>query len=61
VFAQEALFTRVSQDERYEAKAFIDTFVYRAVDVVGAQVEGLLGRKPTGQAPRVERADRPSE
>ena len=26
------------------AKAFIDTFVYRAGDVIGAQTEGLLGR-----------------
>ncbi|PZQ10842.1 MAG: MFS transporter [Rhodanobacter denitrificans] len=42
--AREALFTVVSREEKYKAKAFIDTFVYRAGDVVGAQVEGVLGR-----------------
>lgn len=42
--AREALFTVVSREEKYKAKAFIDTFVYRAGDVVGAQVEGALGR-----------------
>src|SRR5690606_7590586 len=31
--ARETLFTRVSRAERYKAKAFIDTFVYRAGDV----------------------------
>src|SRR5690606_16158397 len=34
--ARETLFTTVSRAERYKAKAFIDTFVYRAGDVVGA-------------------------
>jgi len=42
--AREALFTVVSREEKYKAKAFIDTFVYRSGDVVGAQVEGVLGR-----------------
>ena len=42
--ARESLFTVVSREEKYKAKAFIDTFVYRAGDVVGAQVEGVLGR-----------------
>ena len=42
--AREALFTVVSREEKYKAKAFIDTFVYRSGDVLGAQVEGLLGR-----------------
>src|SRR5690606_18135725 len=42
--AREALFPVVSREEKYKAKAFIDTFVYRAGDVVGAQVEGALGR-----------------
>jgi AAA family ATP:ADP antiporter len=42
--AREALFTVVSREDKYKAKAFIDTFVYRAGDVVGAQTEGLLGR-----------------
>ena len=48
--ARETLFTRVSRAERYKAKAFIDTFVYRAGDVVGAQTEGLLGRLGMGLA-----------
>ena len=42
--AREALFTVIGREEKYKAKAFIDTFVYRAGDVVGAQVEGALGR-----------------
>jgi AAA family ATP:ADP antiporter len=48
--ARETLFTRVSRAERYKAKAFIDTFVYRAGDVAGAQTEGLLGRLGMGLA-----------
>ncbi|HEX6296980.1 MAG TPA: MFS transporter [Burkholderiales bacterium] len=40
--ARETLFTIVPRTDRYKAKAFIDTFVYRAGDVVGAQTEGLL-------------------
>jgi hypothetical protein len=46
--ARETLFTTVSRADRYKAKAFIDTFVYRAGDVVGAQTEGLLGRLGMG-------------
>ncbi|QCO67050.1 MFS transporter [Luteimonas yindakuii] len=42
--AREALFTVVAREDKYKAKAFIDTFVYRAGDVVGAQTEGALGR-----------------
>lgn len=42
--AREALFTVISREDKYKAKAFIDTFVYRTGDVVGAQVEGALGR-----------------
>lgn len=42
--AREALFTVVSREEKYKAKAFVDTFMYRAGDVVGAQAEGGLGR-----------------
>ncbi|MEX2163985.1 MAG: MFS transporter [Sulfuricaulis sp.] len=34
--ARETLFTIVPRADRYKAKAFIDTFVYRAGDVVGA-------------------------
>ena len=42
--AREALFTVISREDKYKAKAFIDTFVYRAGDVVGAGTEGALGR-----------------
>jgi ATP:ADP antiporter, AAA family len=42
--ARETLFTVVSREDKYKAKAFIDTFVYRGGDVVGAWTEGLLGR-----------------
>ncbi len=48
--SRETLFTTVSRADRYKAKAFIDTFVYRAGDVVGAQTEGLLGRLGMGLA-----------
>ena len=48
--ARETLFTVVPRAERYKAKAFIDTFVYRAGDVIGAQAEGLLGRLGMGVA-----------
>lgn len=42
--AREALFTVVDREDKYKAKALIDTFVYRSGDVVGAQTEGVLGR-----------------
>ncbi len=42
--AREALFTVVSREDKYKSKAFIDTFLYRAGDVIGAQTEGVLGR-----------------
>ncbi|MET0329539.1 MAG: MFS transporter [Luteimonas sp.] len=42
--ARETLFTVVDREDKYKAKAFIDTFVYRVGDVVGAQTEGVLGR-----------------
>jgi AAA family ATP:ADP antiporter len=48
--ARETLFTVVSREEKYKAKAFIDTFGYRAGDAVGAQTEGLLGRLGMGLA-----------
>jgi AAA family ATP:ADP antiporter len=41
---RETLFTVVSREDKYKSKAFTDTFVYRAGDVVGAWTEGLLGR-----------------
>jgi AAA family ATP:ADP antiporter len=40
--ARETLFTVVSRADKYKSKSFIDTFVYRGGDVVGAQVEGML-------------------
>jgi AAA family ATP:ADP antiporter len=46
--ARETLFTVVPREDKYKAKAFIDTFVYRGGDVIGAQVEGLLGRVAAG-------------
>jgi len=42
--AREALFTVVDREDKYKAKALIDTFVYRAGDVAGAQLEGVLGK-----------------
>jgi len=48
--ARETLYTVSSREDKYKAKAFIDTFVYRGGDVVGAQVEGLLGRLGMGLA-----------
>ena len=48
--ARETLFTVLSREDKYKAKAFIDTFVYRGGDVVGAQLEGLLGRLGMGLA-----------
>jgi ATP:ADP antiporter, AAA family len=49
--ARETLFTVVSREDRYKSKAFIDTFVYRGGDVLGAQTEGLLARLAAGTAP----------
>jgi AAA family ATP:ADP antiporter len=46
--ARETLFTVVPREDKYKSKAFIDTFVYRGGDVVGAQVEGSLGRLGAG-------------
>lgn len=48
--ARETLFTAVSRTERYKAKSFIDTFVYRSGDVAGAQTEGALTRLGMGLA-----------
>ena len=42
--ARETLFTVVTREEKYKAKALIDTFVYRTGDALGAQTEGLLGK-----------------
>jgi AAA family ATP:ADP antiporter len=46
--ARETLFTVVSREDKYKAKAFIDTFVYRGGDVLGAQTEGVLTRLGMG-------------
>jgi ATP:ADP antiporter, AAA family len=48
--ARETLYTVTSREDKYKSKAFIDTFVYRGGDVVGAQVEGFLGRLGMGLA-----------
>lgn len=48
--ARETLYTVVDREDKYKSKAFIDTFGYRGGDVVGAQVEGLLGRLGMGLA-----------
>ena len=48
--ARETLFTVVPRSDRYKAKAFIDTFIYRGGDVIGAQTEGLLSRLGMGLA-----------
>src|SRR5690606_23271787 len=48
--ARETLLTVVSPEEKYKAKALIDTFVYRVGDVAGAQLEGALGRLGMGLA-----------
>jgi len=40
--ARESLFTVVDTESRYKAKSFIDTFVYRGGDAIGAAGFGLL-------------------
>jgi AAA family ATP:ADP antiporter len=41
--ARETLFTVVPRDDKYKAKGFIDTFVYRAGDALGAGADWSLG------------------
>jgi len=51
--AREVLFTVVSREEKYSAKSFIDTFVYRSGDALGALADRLvaaLGLGPVGFA-----------
>jgi AAA family ATP:ADP antiporter len=51
--AREVLFTVVSREEKYSAKSFIDTFVYRSGDAIGALADrlvALLGLGPAGFA-----------
>jgi AAA family ATP:ADP antiporter len=40
--ARETLFTVVSREDKYKSKAFTDTFVYRAGDVLGSKTEEIL-------------------
>jgi ATP:ADP antiporter, AAA family len=42
--ARETLFTVVALEDKYKAKSFTDTFVYRGGDAIGAWTDGLLGR-----------------
>jgi ATP:ADP antiporter, AAA family len=42
--AMEVLFTVVSREEKYKAKSFIETFVYRAGDQIAAWIYGGLDR-----------------
>ncbi len=39
---REVLFTTVRREDKYKAKSFIDTFVYRAGDAIGALAEGAF-------------------
>jgi AAA family ATP:ADP antiporter len=41
--AREVLFTVVSREDKYKAKSFIDTFIYRAGDQIGAWSTPALG------------------
>ena len=47
---REVLFTAVPREDKYKAKSFIDTFVYRAGDQVGAWSYALLGGLGLGVA-----------
>ena len=40
--AREVLFTVVPREEKYTAKSFIDTFVYRSGDALGALADRLV-------------------
>jgi AAA family ATP:ADP antiporter len=48
--ARETLFTVVAREDKYKAKALIDTFGYRAGDALGAMSEGILGKLGMGLA-----------
>jgi AAA family ATP:ADP antiporter len=48
--SREILFTMVSREEKYKAKSFIDTVVYRGGDVVGGWMEGGLSALGLGVA-----------
>lgn len=46
--ARETLYTVISREDKYKSKAFVDTFVYRGGDVIGAQLEGGIVRLGMG-------------
>jgi AAA family ATP:ADP antiporter len=48
--AREVLFTVVSREDKYKAKSFIDTFIYRAGDQIGAWSSPALGWLGLGMA-----------
>src|SRR5690606_10288169 len=48
--AREILFTTVSREDKYKAKTFIDTFVYRTGDQIGAWSYAVLGALGLGVA-----------
>ena len=47
---REVLFTVVAREDKYKAKSFIDTVMYRAGDQLGAWSWGLLGAVGLGEA-----------
>ncbi len=48
--ARETLYTTVPLDQKYKAKSFIDTFVYRGGDALGAGIFDALARAGLGLA-----------
>jgi ATP:ADP antiporter, AAA family len=46
--AREVLFTRVTREERYKSKSFLDTVVYRGGDAISGSVEGGLNAAGLG-------------
>ncbi|MFO0875217.1 MAG: Npt1/Npt2 family nucleotide transporter [Phycisphaerales bacterium] len=48
--AREALFTVLSADDKYKTKAFIDTFVYRTGDAIGAWAPRAVAKLATTPA-----------
>ncbi|MBK7703655.1 MAG: MFS transporter [bacterium] len=48
--ARETLFTVVSREQRFKSKSFLDTFVYRGGDALGASLYTVLGRAGLGLA-----------
>jgi ATP:ADP antiporter, AAA family len=48
--ARETLYTVLPRDEKYKAKSFIDTFVYRAGDTVGTVADKALAMLGAGGA-----------